>query len=142
METEMGTTWCNAQIANALDLGRVTDGVRTDVRNLTLECLVDTGASKLFLPQSIVDQLGLERVGKRNTRTGGGEVERWAYSPVMIEIMGRSTSVEPIAVPDDARIPPIVGYLILEDLALMVNPLARALVPTPETRDHYFVEMY
>ena len=91
-----------------------------DVRKLTIEdALVDTGATGLCLPKSLVDQLGLTLLRKRRVQTANGVAERTIYSEVRYTILERSESIQVTDLPEDA--PVLVGHMILEALDLCVD---------------------
>jgi hypothetical protein len=56
-------------------------------------------------------------------------VERTVYSPVDLEIQGRSGTFEVVEVPDS--LPNIVGQIPLEQLDWIVDPPNRRLIPNP-----------
>ena len=66
------------KLANLSDLFFVQVGAMDpeDVRRLTVDdALVNTGATGLCLPMSLIERLGLTPVGKRTARTADGIVE-------------------------------------------------------------------
>ena len=98
------------------------------IRRVTLLGLVDTGASRLVLPQRVVKQLGLEPSGTVKVKYADGrQVVRPTVDDVEVELLGRrnvfSASVEP------RRQTALIGALILEDLDFLVDPLKMKLVP-------------
>ena len=91
-----------------------------DVRRLTIEdALVDTGATGLCLPKSLIEQLGLTELRKTMAQTANGTVERTIYSEVKYTVLERSHSIQVTDLPDDA--PVLVGHMILEALDLCVD---------------------
>ena len=98
------------------------------IRRVTLLGLVDTGASRLVLPQRVVKQLGLEPSGTVKVKYADGrQVVRPTVDDVEVKLLGRrnvfSASVEP------RRQTALIGALILEDLDFLVDPLKMKLVP-------------
>ena len=110
------------ELENLKDLHAVELGVRKseDVRRLTIEnALVDTGATGLCLPKSLVDQLGLTPLRTRRGQTANGVAERTIYSEVRYTVLERSESIQVTDLPEDA--PVLVGHMILEALDLCVD---------------------
>ena len=102
---------------------------RGKVRRLVVrDALVDTGAIRLSLPQSLIGQLGLTAVGKTRSLTANGTVERRIYSEVRFTVLGRSGTLEVTNLPDDA--PVLVGHMVMELLDLAVD-MRRGLVYNP-----------
>ena len=100
-----------------------------DVRRLTIEnALVDTGATGLCLPKSLVEQLGLTPLRKTRSQTANGTVERTIYSEVQYTVLERSDSIKVTDLPEDA--PVLVGHMVLEALDLCVD-MRKGLIHNP-----------
>ena len=118
------------ELSNHEDVILAKNGVipSAKIRRVTLLGLVDTGASRLVLPQRVVKQLGLEPRGTVKVKYADGrQVVRPMVDDVEVELLGRrnvfSASVEP------RRQTALIGALILEDLDFLVDPLKMKLVP-------------
>ena len=110
------------ELENLKDLHLAEAGIikSEDVRRLTIEnALVDTGATGLCLPKSLVNQLGLTPLRKRRVQTANGVAERTIYSEVRYTVLERSESIQVTDLPEDA--PVLVGHMILEALDLCVD---------------------
>ena len=127
----MGQVNTRIKVANWLDLEKLALGERTEApRSAETDALVDTGVVRLYLQSSVVKQLGLRPVRKMLSRTMADvSVERTVYSPVDLEIQGRSGTFEVVEVPDS--LPNIVGQIPLEQLDWIVDPPNRRLIPNP-----------
>jgi clan AA aspartic protease len=82
------------------------------VRSLTIEALVDTGATTLILPADAVERLGLPIRGHRKVRYADDRVETipWVVG-VKIEIRGREAVVSALVVPAGSM--PLIGQIPL-----------------------------
>ena len=110
------------ELENLKDLHFAEAGIinSEDVRRLTIEdALVDTGATGLCLPRSLVQQLGLTPLRTRRVQTANGIAERTIYSEVKYTVLERSESIQVTDLPEDA--PVLVGHMILEALDLCVD---------------------
>ena len=110
------------ELENLKDLHAVELGVinSEDVRRLTVEdALVDTGATGLCLPKSLIEQLGLTPLRNIRVQTANGPAERTFYSEVKYTVLERSYSIQVTDLPKDA--PVLVGHMILEALDLCVD---------------------
>jgi predicted aspartyl protease len=127
----MGQVNTHIRVANWLDVEKSAIGERTDPpRSAEAEALVDTGAVRFYLQASLVKRLGLRAIRKVNSRTMADiTVERTVYSPVDLEIQGRSGTLEVVEVPDS--LPNIVGQIPLEQLDWVVDLRNRKLIPNP-----------
>lgn len=125
------------QLVNLGDLSLAKAGVikSEEVRQVIVrDALVDSGASRLSLPEPIIKQLGLDAVDKTRSRTANGIVERTVYSPVEFTVLGRTDSMRVTDLPDDC--PVLVGYMVMEHLDLHLD-MQRGLIYNPEHGDDW-----
>src|SRR5437867_438961 len=99
----MGGVTAILKLQNWDDLAAIATGARREEpRTVEVEALVDTGATRLCLRESIISKLGLRPMRTVQSRTTSGVQTRQLFSPVNLEIMGRATVTEVVAVPDVA----------------------------------------
>ena len=94
------------ELTNLKDLILAEAGVidAEDIRCITVDdAIVDTGATRLSLPKSLIEQLGLTPIGSRKARTTNGIVDRSIYSTVKFTVLERSGIIEVVDVPEDVR---------------------------------------
>ena len=126
-------------------MGRVTEKIKlTNVldptKSVEVEALVDTGAMMLVLPQDIVDELGLKKIKDVRVRYANNETEdRPMYRVVTVEINGREGDFDVIAEPRGSQ--PLLGQIPLEQLDLIVDPVARKVLPNPRSPDVPMVDL-
>lgn len=100
-------------------------------RSVEAQALVDTGATRFYLQRQVITELGLRPVSKIASRTMSDRSEkRIVFSPVELEIQGRTGLFDVIELPD--TLPNIIGQIPLEHLDWVVDPRGRKLVPNPE----------
>ena len=119
------------ELTNQEDLVLAKAGVITpeDVRHLTVEdALVDTGATGLCLPNSLIKQLGLEPLRTVQARTATGIVDLTIYSDVHFTVLERPGKLEVTDLPDGS--PVLVGHIVLEMLDLCVD-IEKGLIYNP-----------
>jgi clan AA aspartic protease len=110
------------ELENLYDLVAVKLGVMNsdDVRRTTVtDALVDTGATGLCLPTSVIEQLGLTPIETTRARTATGIVDRILYSEVQFTILERTRSMPVTDLPEGS--PVLVGHMVLEHLDLCVD---------------------
>ncbi len=139
---EMGEVRVRLVLSNYEDEGMVCRGLlRADqVRRAEVDALVDTGATRLVLPKSIADQLGLRVLGKLPVRYADerrGVCDRVGI--VVVGLMGRTTEVDAVVEPQKTYA--LLGQIPLEGLDLFVDPVGRRLVPNPDSPDAPLSEM-
>ena len=128
------------KLANLEDLHAVRLGVKNpeDVRQLTVDdALVDTGATGLCLPTSLIEHLGLTPIRTLSARTAAGVVERTLYSEVEYTILERTYSIRVTNLPEGS--PVLVGHMPLEQLDLCVD-MRRGLIYNPAHGDDWIEE--
>ena len=103
---------------------------QNEIRVLEMEALVDTGATGLNLPISVIEKLGLEKSEERKIRTANGTVLRRLYRDAWVTILNRSCHAIVTELPDDC--PPLIGVTVLEELDLVPNPAKETLEFNPE----------
>jgi predicted aspartyl protease len=89
--------------------------------------LVDTGASYLSLPGSVLHRLGYGPLDRQRVIFATGQVAVWPVTEVRVRLAGRERTV--IAFFADETSPTLVGAQTLESFGLGVDPLGRRLVP-------------
>ena len=125
------------ELTNLKDLNLAEAGVikPEEVRRITVEnAVVDTGASRLSLPKSLIEELGLIPVGGRKARTTNGIVDRYIYSAVEFTVLERSGIIEVTDLPND--VPVLVGHMILEMLDLCLD-IKKGLIYNPDHDDEW-----
>ncbi len=113
----MGTFAVTATIANPALPGR----------SLTLDLLVDTGASWTLLPEDIVRRLELAAPSHRSVALASGEQVTYAAGQVAIELAGEQMITLFLVGPHGSR--PLLGGFTLEGFGLASDPVKKVLVP-------------
>jgi len=94
----------------------------------TLEVLVDTGAVLSMLPATMLDSLGVQRLGKVTAQVADGRFIERDVGNARLRVEGQEVWSRVIfGEPTD---PSLLGLTVLEQLGLMVDPVGRRLVPT------------
>ena len=110
------------KLANLKDIILAEAGIikPEEIRQITVEdAIVDTGATRLSLPKSLIEQLGLAPVGHTRARTTNGVVNRTIYSTIKFTVLERSGTIEVTELPED--VPVLVGHIVLEMLDLCLD---------------------
>ena len=127
----MGHVKTKVKIVNSADQSLANKGYISpdEIRMVETEALVDTGATGLNLPISIIDKLGLVKAGEKEIRTANGIVNRGLYRDARVTILNRSCPSDITELPDDC--PALIGVTILEELDLVPNTSTETLEPNP-----------
>ncbi len=130
------------ELANLEDVALANRGVISpeEVRRVTVkDALVDTGATRLCLPEPIIEQLGLTPFGNARARTAAGIVDRTIYSEVRFTILEREGSLPVTNLPADA--PVLVGHMVLEQLDLCLD-IRKGLTYNPDHGDDWIEDAW
>lgn len=144
METaEMGRVITEATVENIKDLWAVKENRRTvdQVRSVTIpDALVDTGATLLSLPTSIVRRLGLEKQNEKRVITSAGPTTAALYDAVRLTIQGRFCTMDVLEVPDGVLA--LIGQIPLEHLDFVVDPRNQKLIGNPAHGGEHVYEQF
>jgi len=136
----MGEVRVRVRLTNAVDEALARRGaLQADrVRTYETEAVVDTGAARSAVPIQVMQQLGLESVGKRRTRFANDLVEDLDVTePVGIEIDGRRTTEDTLVVGSEV----LIGQTVLESLDLLVDCVRQRVIPNPAHPDQPIINM-
>jgi predicted aspartyl protease len=143
-ENIMGRVTCEAKIENNDDLVRVRLGQLgpEQVRTLTIsDALVDTGASTLGIPKSMLRELGLDTpISTRRSRNTTGIYEVKMYGAVRLTIHGRDITLDAMEVDDGC--PVLIGQIPLEHLQLVVDMANHRLEKSPANGGEWILDMF
>lgn len=129
---EMGRVLTEVTVENLGDLYAVRKGdlPLDKVRRVTIsKALVDTGATFLSLPASVIARLGLSKAFTKRVMTSRGPADADVFDAVWMTIQGRSCTQDVMEVPDP--VPALIGQLPLEALDLVVDPVNQKVIGNP-----------
>lgn len=96
-------------------------------RQITLDLLVDTGATWSLIPPETARVLGVEPFETRPVRTGDGRRFDLPLAQVWITVEGRSL-ITPCLI-GSPGVPALLGVVTMEALGLAPDPVQKILVP-------------
>jgi predicted aspartyl protease len=124
----MGEVKETITLVNAGDAANARSGFikETEVRQVTVEAVVDTGAGPLVITEALRQRLGLE-IEKNDLVHLAGDVPQKCARAESVDIRwkDRHTSSRPIVLPNGHET--LLGVIPLEDMDLRVNPVERCL---------------
>lgn len=139
----LGRVTVAAKVENLGDLflARRGDIPDSTIRRVTIEdALVDTGATGLSLPTSVIQRLGLAKRADRQVRTSVGVETATLYDAVRLTIMDRDCTMDVLEVPDGTAT--LVGRVPLGVLDFVVDPRGQRLIGNPAHGGEQVFEMY
>ena len=130
-EQSMGEIRVQVKLTNGIDEANAAAKLIApdQIRSVTVEAIVDTGAVRSVIPQSVVDILGVQIRSTEVARYADGRSESVGLTfSMLFEIMGRSTADEALVLGDEV----MIGQTILEKLELLADCRNRRLVANPD----------
>jgi predicted aspartyl protease len=98
-----------------------------EVRSITLDnVLVDTGATRLCLPASIIAELGLPLAGEIDVKTATGLSKARLFRLARLTVLGRQGEFTCIELPGSED--PLLGVIPLGELGLQPDVIQQKLV--------------
>jgi predicted aspartyl protease len=96
-------------------------------QRLTVELLVDTGATWTMLPAEVVGRLGLTAPRQRMVTLASGERATYPAGQVLLHLNGEEVTTVFLAGPPNCLA--LLGAVTLEELGLAPDPVRKVLVP-------------
>jgi|SRR5437667_12899487 len=130
----MGEVRVRATLTNAGEefLARRGRLSSSEVRRYEADALVDTGAVSLIVPRPIVEQLGLQLVGKKRAELANGEIITVDVTEAIeVRIDGRTVTLEALMTGNEV----LLGQMVLEATDMQVDCTNQRLVPNPAHPD-------
>ncbi|GMU83581.1 MAG: hypothetical protein AMXMBFR47_34510 [Planctomycetota bacterium] len=139
---DVGRVIVRVLVRNYGDMQRAERGEipAEQVRTVEVDALVDTGATFLCLPKSLVDQLGLSFVMNKESRTVAGPITLGIYAPAWIEAQGRYCITQVLAIPEGRQT--LLGQIPLEMMDWWVDVKNQRLAGNPEHGGEWMAEIY
>ncbi len=129
------------EVANSDDLALVRRGLLQpdQVRRETIQGMVDSGATKLVLPEAVVKRLGLPLGEKVKVRYADGRrVQRREAKGAYVKLLGRDDTFS--AIVERGRDTALIGAMVLEGLDLLVDCQTQQVVPRDPRGAIYEIE--
>ena len=132
----MGHVYADITILNSFDVTAAKKGLiaEGDIKKLTVNVMVDSGAMTLTINDDIAKQLGLEVQDRaRVVLADGSRRECDFVGPVDIRFENRMASCSALVLPGADEI--LLGVIPLEAMDVIIDPLSQQLVVHPDRPD-------
>jgi clan AA aspartic protease len=136
----MGLVYADIELINADDIGLVRRYIigEEEVKRISLNILVDTGAYNLCINESIQQQLDLPFIEKRKAQLANGHIEEYnVVGPIVLKFKNRQTVCNAMVLQGDSE--PLLGAIPLDDLDVVILPLRQEMIVNPE--HPYYAQM-
>ena len=109
-------------------------------KSVEVDAVIDTGATMLVLPQDVIEELGLRKIGERRVRYANNQIQiKSVYRGVILELKGRDGIFDVLGEVKGSE--PLVGQIVLEALDLIVDPITKTVIPNPKSPDMPMTEI-
>ena len=109
-------------------------------KSVEVDAIIDTGATMLVLPQDVIEELGLRKIGERRVRYANNQIQiKSVYRGVILELKGRDGIFDVLGEVEGSE--PLVGQIVLEALDLIVDPITKTVIPNPRSPDMPMTEI-
>jgi clan AA aspartic protease len=137
----MSVVYTEITLKNTVDAGMAMRGLikESEVRQVTVKALVDTGAWTLVINEAVRAQLGLEITESGTADVAGGGTEPCSITePVTIRWKDRETVCKAVVLPQEEGV--LLGAFPLEGMDLMVHPKREEVVGAHGDKIAYMVK--
>ena len=121
-ESSVGEVRVPVRIANPFDSERFWEA----------DFLVDTGSTMGSVPVDVLNEIGVDAVEIVRVYMADGSSALRRVGLVRLSVAGVTLPTQVIYAPEDTE--PLLGYLILEAMGFIVDPLRQRLLPRSELR--------
>lgn len=132
----MGLVYADIILTNSEDIVLAKRNLigQEEIKQITVNMLVDTGSYNLCINEDIQAQLQLPFVEKRNAQLANGHIVSYdVVGPVHLKFKNRNTVC--LAMVLEGSNEPLLGAIPFEDMDVIVHPQSQQLVVNP---DHPF----
>ena len=130
---EMGLVYAEIDLSNGGDMYLFRQGLikEEDIKQTTVNALVDSGAYMLAINENIKTQLDLPLIEKQFSRLADESLlELEIVGPVEVRFENRSTTVRAVVLPGNSEV--LLGAIPMEDMDVLIDPKKQKLVVNPE----------
>ena len=127
----MGEVKVNVKLTNAVDLGMFRRGLipREQIRSVSVEAVVDTGAVRSCIPVDLKEELGLETIRHINAQMANGQTESVELTDAAyIDILGRVATESFLVLGSEV----LIGQTALESTDLLVDCNRQKVITNPD----------
>lgn len=105
----MGEIYLDLTIANIHDLSKQKE----------ISFLVDTGATRAWIPENVANELGIQPVGTVSLELADGSIKDLSYGYCLFDFGGETVAGNVIIGPPETE--PLVGTHVLQDFRVVID---------------------
>lgn len=136
----MGLVYADIELINADDMALARRSIlnKDEVKRMTVNMMVDSGAYMMAINETIQEQLQLPFIEKRKSVMANGSVEEYdVVGPIIVKFENRQAVCNAVVLPGENE--PLLGAIPMEEMDVIIHPRRNELIVHP---DHpYFAQL-
>lgn len=132
----MGTIYAEITLINGSDVEMARRHLigEEEIRKITVEMLVDTGAYMMCINESIREQLGLPLIERRKHFLAGDQmIEHDIVGPLYVKFQNRTAVCSATVLEGNSK--PLLGAIPMEEMDVLIHAKRQELIINPEHPD-------
>jgi len=136
----MGLVYAEITLINGEDMILAKRHIigQEEIKQMTVNMLVDSGAYMLAINETIQEQLQLPVVDKKKAQMADGSIKEYeVVGPIELRFKNRQCTCRAMVLPGDNE--PLLGAIPMEEMDVLIHPLRQELMVNPE--HPYFAQL-
>jgi clan AA aspartic protease len=138
----MGLVYADIELINAVDSENAKRNIIgiDEIKKVSLNVLVDSGAYMMAINETIQSQLELGFIEKRKVQVADSRVVEYdVVGPVLVKFANRKAMCNAFVLPGDSE--PLLGAIPLEEMDVLIHPQRQELIVNPEHPNYAVLKM-
>ena len=138
----MGLVYADIELINAVDAENAKKNIIgiDEIRKVSLNVLVDSGAYMMAINETIQSQLELPFIEKRKVQVADNRIVEYdVVGPVYVKFANRKATCNTFVLPGDSE--PLLGAIPMEEMDVMIHPQRQELIVNPEHPNYAVLKM-
>lgn len=138
----MGLVYADIELINAVDAENAKKNIIgiDEIRKVSLNVLVDSGAYMMAINETIQSQLELPFIEKRKVQVAESRIVEYdVVGPVYVKFANRKATCNTFVLPGDSE--PLLGAIPMEEMDVMIHPQRQELIVNPEHPNYAVLKM-
>jgi clan AA aspartic protease len=138
----MGLVYADIELINADDVALAKRNIigNEEIKKVSLNMLVDSGAYMMAINETIQSQLELPFIEKRKVQVADSRVVEYdVVGPIHVKFANRKATCNAFVLPGDSE--PLLGAIPMEEMDVLIHPLRQQLVVNPEHPNYAVLKM-
>ena len=138
----MGLVYADIELINSEDIGLARKHIigEDEIKRVSLNILVDSGAYMMAIKETIQSQLELPFIEKRKVQLADSRVVEYdVVGPVTIKFAKRKAVCSAFVLPGDSE--SLLGAIPMEEMDVLIHPSRQQLIVNPEHPNYAVLKM-